>query len=84
MTEYSNVNTGALFKNERKETERHPDYNGTINVNGVDMWISAWLKTSKGGNRFMSLSVKPKDMQASAPAKEAAGIDPYQDDLIPF
>lgn len=56
-------NTGALFKNTRKETDNHPDYNGTVLVNGQHMWISAWLKESGRGTKYMSLSFKPKDSE---------------------
>jgi len=60
MAEYDNNNRGALFKNKKKETDNHPDYNGSIVVDGNEYWISSWLKTSKNGEKFMSLSVKPK------------------------
>lgn len=63
MTQYDDTNRGALFKNDKKATDNHPDYRGSINVEGTDMWISAWLKTSKNGQKFMSLSVTPKDTQ---------------------
>lgn len=71
MTQYDNTNSGALFKNERKETEKHADYRGSLNVEGTDWWISAWLKTSKNGQKFMSLSVKRKDGTADRPAQQA-------------
>lgn len=66
MTTYDNTNSGALFKNDRKETASHPDYKGQINVNGVDYWLSAWIKPMKNDpeKRFMSLSVKPKEAPA--------------------
>jgi uncharacterized protein (DUF736 family) len=55
---YSDENRGALFKNKDKETDKHPDYKGKINVNGKDFYVSAWIKTSKGGDKFMSLAVR--------------------------
>ena len=59
--QYDNSNRGAIFKNEDKQQDNHPDYKGSLNVNGVDLWVSGWLKTSvKTGKKFMSLSVKPK------------------------
>lgn len=71
MTEYSNENRGVLFKNDRKESEQHADYRGSINVAGVDYWLDAWVKTKKDGSgKFMSLSVKPK--QAAKPASSYA------------
>lgn len=58
--EYDNTNRGALFKNEDKQSDRHADYRGQINVDGKEFWLDAWLKKSKAGKTFMSLSVKPK------------------------
>jgi uncharacterized protein (DUF736 family) len=71
---YDNTNRGAIFKNEEKQQDNHPDYKGSINVNGVDMWVSGWLKTSeKTGKKFMSLSVKDKVEKApQMPVKQAA------------
>jgi len=85
--EYDNTNRGVLFKNDKKETEKHPDYTGTLNVNGVDHWFSAWIKTSKKGNKFMSLSLgaakEPKpDAQHATPAP-SNNMDDFDDD-IPF
>lgn len=56
MSGYDNKNKGVLFKNGNKETDRHPDYNGSINIDGTDYWLSAWLNTDKNGNKYMSLS----------------------------
>jgi hypothetical protein len=75
--EYDNTNSGALFKNDDKQTDKHPDYRGSINVDGTDYWLSAWLKTSKKGIRFMSLAVKPKEDPNSKPKPEF-------DDRVPF
>jgi hypothetical protein len=44
MSDYDNTNRGALFKNERKEQPTHSDYNGTINVDGKEFYLNAWLK----------------------------------------
>ncbi len=53
-------NSGILFKNDRKETERHPDYTGNCTVEGKNYWLSAWIKQGKKG-KFMSLSLTPKE-----------------------
>ena len=90
MTEYDNTNRGALFKNDRKETANHPDYNGSINVGGVEYWLSAWIKEGKKG-KFMSISIKPKEAQQPSRTVAAGGGRPtkvYDDDMngdgIPF
>ncbi len=51
--------SGALFKNDRKQKETHPDYKGDAKIDGVAYEIGAWLKPGKKGT-FMSLSFKPK------------------------
>lgn len=80
--EFDNTNSGALFRNDRKETDKHPDYRGEINVGGTDYWISAWLKTSGKGTKFMSLAVTPKDDKPGKPKQEARRSDDTDD--IPF
>ena len=37
-------NSGVLFKNDRKESDKYPDYKGTIDVNGTEYSLSAWVK----------------------------------------
>lgn len=82
MPEYDNTNRGVLFKNDRKESDKHSDYRGSINVGGQEFWLDAWIKKGQKGT-FMSLSVKPKN---AAPAKQAQRAKPAaaDDDRIPF
>ena len=63
-------NSGALFKNDRKETDNHPDYNGQALIGGVDYWMSAWMKEAESGRKYMSFSFKPKE--AKPESKPAA------------
>jgi uncharacterized protein (DUF736 family) len=82
MSDYDNTNRGALFKNAKKDSDKHPDYKGSINVGGVEYWLSSWLRVSKQGEKYLSLSVEPKDEPKAAPAsKRLAARD---DDEIPF
>jgi hypothetical protein len=59
-------NNGTLFKNDRKESEKHPDYKGDATINGQPMWISAWIKEGAKG-KFMSLAFNPKDSGGNKP-----------------
>jgi uncharacterized protein (DUF736 family) len=54
-------NSGALFRNKKKETDKHPDYTGSISVDGKDYWLSAWINTSKAGDKYMALRVTPPE-----------------------
>ena len=73
-------NSGILFKNDRKTESKHPDYNGSITVDGVEYWLSAWIKEGQKG-KFMSLSVKPKEEKVQKPAAPAR--QPAYDDADP-
>lgn len=74
MTEYSNENTGVLFKNE-SDNEKAPNYKGKINVDGKEYELAAWVREAKSGKgKFMSLKVQePK--QKKAPQKEIADME---------
>jgi hypothetical protein len=79
-------NSGAVFKNDRKAEDRHPDYKGDAEVGGVKYWVSGWIKTAgpnakNPGSKFMSLAFTVKDQQpAFAPPPANLGVD----DDIPF
>jgi hypothetical protein len=82
MAEFDNTNRGSIFRNDKKLEEKHPDMNGSINIEGTEYWISGWKKTSKAGSGFISLSVRPKQDQASkpsAPAKKPKAADGWDD-----
>ena len=88
MTQYDNTNSGILAKNpDCDESRNQPQYRGSINVEGVDYWISAWIKdgregTKLEGQKYFSMKLEPKQQaQAKQPApKPQAAVD--QD--IPF
>lgn len=89
---YDNNLTGALFKNDRKEAETHPDYKGSCEINGVQYWVNSWINESSKGVKYMSLKFSPKEEQQKQQRQnlqrsaKAAQVD-YGDDLddsVPF
>ena len=84
--EYDNTNTGVLFLNDRKESDKHPDRKGSIDIEGKQYWLSGWDKqTSKG--ETVSLKATPKDdakavaSKAKESANTARGNDSFDDDV---
>ena len=90
MSDYDNNNQGAVWKNERRETEKHPHFTGSATINGVDYYVSAWKRDSEGNPKAPALkfSVTPKlatvIRDSDVPPKPAPENDePFNDD-IPF
>lgn len=82
--EYDNTNKGVLFKNDKGGVETRGDYRGSLNVDGKEFWIDAWLKTSKKGEKFMSLSVRPKMAREHAGAPANPPPRDFDDSDVPF
>lgn len=82
MSNYDNTNRGALFKNDNKKTDKHPDYQGSINVEGTERYLSAWISKAKSGKTYMSISLgKPKDQPVEEQSQDP---DDFDTDPIPF
>ena len=73
-------NSGVLFRSDKKENDRAPDYKGNITVNGQDYWLSAWIKEGKSG-KFMGLAVSPKEDYQPKQAPKTAS---FEDSDLPF
>ena len=85
--QYDNTNSGAIFPAREKKTEKHPDMTGSLNVDGVEYYVSGWTKVSQKGQKFLSLSVSPKQQVAKQSVRQAQQVvaDDFEDDLdLPF
>ena len=87
---YDNTNSGMLAANTRRDSDKHPSHTGTINIEGVDYWLSAWVNEGKPGSKmegkkYFSLKVNRKEERGSQQQRSAPrqGFDDYSDD-IPF
>lgn len=81
-------NSGAMFVNDKKESETHPDRKGSAMIGGVEYWVNGWINESKSGTKYMSLKFSPKDEVQSKGVQQAkAAVQQSQDfgdDDIPF
>ena len=82
---YDETNRGTLSRNTRKTEDKHPDFSGQINVDGVDYWLSGWVKErNDGSGKFFSLSVKRKENRSPSPLRRDTGTVADMTDDIPF
>jgi len=95
---FDNNMRGVLFtNNEKRRGKEDPDMRGSVEIEGVQYWISGWWKESdKVDGEFLSLSVQEK--QDESPQQKNRGRverrqeaprrgrsqEPEPDDEIPF
>jgi len=79
MPEYDNKLSGALFKNDKGDNEKKPDYTGNYtHSDGVKFRVSAWIKKDKNGNSFMSYKMQEKtESPKPAPVQDEPGDLPF-------
>lgn len=76
--------SGAIFKNNRKEKETHPDYNGKIvDPSGKEWEISLWVKKAEGKTPFFSAAIKEPYKKPEVAQSPQQMLDDDSDDL-PF
>ena len=83
------INTGAIFKNDNKKADNHPDYKGKVNVNGKEMEVALWMKTSAKGVKFFSVSfsepyIKTNEPQINSASKPVNYVNLDANDDLPF
>lgn len=82
-------NSGALFKNDRKEQETHADYRGDCLIGGQEFYMDAWLNTADSGRKYLSVRFKPKQAKQAEPPRQRPKDEKYRagtadDSDIPF
>lgn len=71
---------GSIFVNDKKTKDNQPDRRGSCKIDGVEYWISGWLKDTNG-KKWMSLSFTKKEEQQGSQTKSEPAVS---DDEIPF
>ena len=81
MAEYDNTNTFVLFKNDKGDNPKRPDYAGTMNVDGIEVTLSGWVKEGPNG-KFIAGAVAIAEAKGEARSKPAVEGDDESD--LPF
>lgn len=72
-------NSGSIFVNDKKETANHPDRQGSALIDGVEYWVSGWLKKTQNGDPWLSLAFKKKDKQPQQAQRQQPRQAPRRD-----
>lgn len=83
MAEFDNTNTGVLFKNDKGDNPKRPDYTGKINIAGKEYRLASWEKKGQSGKPFFSLTATEIE-QAEKPAEPVAETVAEIADDLPF
>jgi len=87
MSERNYTNKGVIFKNKYKSKETHPEYRGTINVDGIEKEIALFVNKDKNGNHYFGAVIsepykKPDQsftrQEAATPNYEERKAESYQ------
>ena len=84
MSEFDN--SGILFRNDDKQSERHADYRGDALIGGKEYWLSGWINQSKKGLTYLTIKLKPKEEKPKAVESQRAAEGQRDDfnDEVPF
>ena len=63
-------NSGTLYRNRKKESDKQPDVRGSATIDGKEYWLSGWTKQGDKG-KFVSLAFSPKDKTVEQKVQQA-------------
>jgi hypothetical protein len=75
------TDSGILFKNDRRTSDKAPDYKGTLDTacekcgHRMHRTLAAWIRNARNGSKFLSLSFKSKADQQPSPAPQDGADD---------
>ena len=67
---YDNTNRGALFRNDDKTDDKHADYRGSVNVEGTEYWINAWINEFKEWHQIYGAAPEAEDGSGKGKRRE--------------
>jgi len=87
---YDNTNRGQIWKNDAIKSDKHPQFKGSLNVDGVEYWVSAWTR-KEGANPkapALTFSIAKKEDKVAEVSADTVSADTVAqdgfDDAIPF
>jgi hypothetical protein len=86
--EYNNTNRGQIWKNEDRKSDTHPHFKGSMDIDGVEYWVSAWTRKPDANPKSPALTFsfkKKEDKQDDQiPKADSVSVVDGFNDSIPF
>jgi hypothetical protein len=86
--EYNNTNRGQIWKNEDRKSDSHPHFKGSMDIDGVEYWVSAWTRKPDANPKSPALTFsfkKKEDKQDDQiPKADSVSVVDGFNDSIPF
>jgi hypothetical protein len=88
--QYDNENRGQIWGNKKKTKDTHPDFTGSINIEGREYYLDGWKRApdAPATRPAMTFRVKPKDEDVNRVERfqqaVKASFPGDDDDYIPF
>ena len=81
LTMEQKINTGAIFKNNYKKADTHPDYKGKMNCEGLEKEVALWVRETKNGEKFFSMAISEPYKPSETPVTK---MEKLPEDDLPF
>lgn len=69
-------NTFSLFANDKKGNDKRPDWSGKGKVDGVDVRIAVWKRTTQNGVEYLSGTIE-ETTKSDMPQEEPEALDDH-------
>ena len=75
-------NYGSLSTNKYKKQDSHPDFKGSVTINGVKWELAGWKKQGNDGT-YISLQAQiPREQQNVVKTPQNSSKDDFLDDIL--
>ena len=59
LNQWDKEGQGKLWNNDKKESDKQPDFTGSLVLDGVKYSLAGWNNVSKAGDTYIGLRIKP-------------------------
>lgn len=72
---YDKTNTGAIWPNKNRKTDKHPSHTGSVNVDGVEYNVSGWVGDKTKNQPSLSFRLTKKEAKTEKEEKPFQKVD---------